>query len=261
VVTTREHAVQLYNDVVQIPWSQTRAEVLTESNVTIDGIMPIAGAQTATFHYAFDNNIPKVLKIPMTQAKVNRECAMYEELGTHAETCSLALVPVRKLKLRGTVRDNRYSPEKLVEQGILMPPYWCTVGDIPTPASATRALSVFERVSPALQYLHQHGWIHGDVKPANIFLDVAGHAWLGDYGTSIKAVDFESFTGGTLKYQLADVTIKDGPRFDRVGLALVLLDLLGVNYGQDYSTKDIRALVNAGRVEQEVGDKVVELIS
>jgi hypothetical protein len=261
VIQTVEQATALYNEVIQIPWSQTRAEVLHDSNVTINGTMPVAGAQTATFHFAFEEDVPRVLKIPLSQSKVDRECELYEQLGSEAECKSLALVPVRKLKLRGSIRTNRFSPEKLVGHAILMPPYWCTAADIPPPASKARVMSLLARISPALDFIHQAGWIHGDIKPTNIFLDVAGVAWLGDYGSSIRATDHEIFTGGTVKYQVSDVTVVQGSRFDRVGLALVLLDMLGLKFGKKCSTVEIRALVVSGVTDAEIKSRMIELIS
>lgn len=244
VIHTAEQANSLYNEVLQIPWSETRAEVFHNSDVAIDGTMPVKGAQTATFHYAFEGDIPRVLKIPWNQPIVSRECALYDETGEEAKAMGLALVPVRMLRLRGSTRTNRHSPQKLLTHGILMPPYWCTLEDIPRPVKTGRILSILNRICPALDFIHQSGWLHGDVKPSNIFLDVDGNAWLGDYGSSIKASDTLSYTGGTPKYQLADVHVTEGERFDRAGLVLSLLCLLSVPFSQQLTSAQARALVD-----------------
>lgn len=46
----------------------------------------------------------------------------------------------------------------------------------------TTALWIARQVAEALRALHEHGWIHGDVKPGNIFLSSEGHATLVDLG-------------------------------------------------------------------------------
>ncbi|XP_005108479.1 serine/threonine-protein kinase ppk34-like [Aplysia californica] len=43
---------------------------------------------------------------------------------------------------------------------------------------------VFVQTACALRYLHVQRCVHGDVKPANIFLDVSDNANLGDFGCS-----------------------------------------------------------------------------
>ena len=259
VLQTEEQATKFYNEVIQIPWSETRAEVFLESNVKIDGLMPIRGAQTATFHYAFEDDLPKVLKIPEAQLKVSRECALYEQLGALAEEKSLAMVPVRKLKLRGGIRTNRVSPEKLVHEGILMPPYWCTLGDIPAPVSKKRLLDVLSRVSMALKFIHANNWIHGDLKPHNIFIDAKGVAWLGDYGSSVPMASASLFTGGTPKYQLTCVTIADGGRLDRFGLALSLLEALGVRYDVNWTVEEIRSNVSESIKDADIRSGLMDL--
>ena len=73
------------------------------------------------------------------------------------------------------------------------------------------------------------GWLHGDVKLSNIFLDYSGDAWLGDpFGSSVRLIEIRcSFTGGTPTFQCGDVLVKREPlRFDLIGLAMSVLVLL-----------------------------------
>ena len=65
VATTHEQALSLYVAANRVPQSQTRTEVLETSNVKIDGNMPTGGVQTAMFLHAFEDDIPKVLKVPV----------------------------------------------------------------------------------------------------------------------------------------------------------------------------------------------------
>jgi serine/threonine protein kinase len=112
--------------------------------------------------------------------------------------------------------------------GILMPRYACTLSNIPPPMDASWALRVLSRMTAALHAVHAAGWVHGDVKPSNIFIDFAGEAWLGDYGSSRRMSDVDSYTGGTPAFQCADISVTERARFDRVCLAVTLCSAVGV---------------------------------
>ena len=50
------------------------------------------------------------------------------------------------------------------------------------PLAPAAAATVLAEVASALDYAHAHGVVHRDVKPANVLLDDAGHAYLADFG-------------------------------------------------------------------------------
>jgi serine/threonine-protein kinase len=52
-------------------------------------------------------------------------------------------------------------------------------------------------IAEALDYIHARGLIHRDVKPANIFFDDQGHAYLGDFGVVKVLADQLAQGGGT----------------------------------------------------------------
>lgn len=45
---------------------------------------------------------------------------------------------------------------------------------------------IFKQICEAVNYLHNHGLIHRDIKPHNVFLDENKDARLGDFGLAVK---------------------------------------------------------------------------
>jgi YVTN family beta-propeller protein len=94
-----------------------------------------------------------------------------------------------------------------------------------------RALAILGQIADALDAAHQKGLVHRDVKPANVLLDEAGHAYLSDFGLSKQLGGASTQTGqimGTLDY-LAPEQIRgeglDG-RSDEYALACLLYECL-----------------------------------
>jgi hypothetical protein len=68
---------------VNKPWNSTTTFVKDNSSIVIDGVMPVPGAQTAIFHFAFDNTMPHryvamVLKAPKKADKAESECSLFK---------------------------------------------------------------------------------------------------------------------------------------------------------------------------------------
>ena len=95
-------------------------------------------------------------------------------------------------------------------------------------------------IAAALDFVHRRGYVHRDVKPANILFDDQGHAYLSDFGvarvvaaTEAEADHAKSLTGtglvvGTPRYMAPELVMStkyDG-RVDQYALAVTVHELL-----------------------------------
>jgi serine/threonine-protein kinase len=94
-----------------------------------------------------------------------------------------------------------------------------------------RAIEIAAQVATALDAVHQHGLVHGDVKPSNVLVDASGRVYLADLGLTrcLQAAGrMEAALQGTVDY-LAPEQIEGADvdhRADQYSLGCVLYECL-----------------------------------
>jgi serine/threonine protein kinase len=99
--------------------------------------------------------------------------------------------------------------------------------------AASETLWIVRQVTDALHALHEAGWMHGDVKPSNIFLSPEGHATLLDLGFA-RHIDgaapaIERSLSGTWQYMAPETfspTLGVDIRSDLYSLGAVWFEML-----------------------------------
>ena len=131
---------------------------------------------------------------------------------------------------QATVSKEVFHPHlvSILATGLRRPPYYvvmpwlagCTMEDrlvLGRRVDLPHLLWIIRQVAEALEALHTAGWMHGDVKPSNIFVSASGHATLLDVGFARRVARIGSAVArpvtGTAHY-MAPELITSAPRAD-----------------------------------------------
>jgi serine/threonine protein kinase len=84
----------------------------------------------------------------------------------------------------------------------------------------------FATIPQTTAAVHAAKWLHGDVKPQNIFISADGLVWLGDYGSSQRYEDIaKNYCEGTPQFQCSDINVLEVKAGGRVFSAVYIFIL------------------------------------
>ena len=137
-----------------------------------------------------------------------------------------------------------------------------------------QALWLSRQVAQALHCLHRKGWLHGDVKPANVVVSREGHATLIDLALALRPreayFDRDRRLAGTLAYiapELLTSAHRARPTSDFYSLGIALFEMLSGRL--PFNENDAGRLVEAHRTKappaldqlrNDLPSKVVDLV-
>lgn len=132
---------------------------------------------------------PVVVKVP--HAQYASGVGAWSRFEREAELGAILSHPgiVRFLPIQGSARGTYVVTEYLT--GITLAERLAVVGRLPE----AEALPLASQITAALQYLHEKGIVHGDIKPGNIMLCADGSSRLIDFGMA-QPVDKRRFHFG-----------------------------------------------------------------
>ncbi|MFI5279330.1 MAG: serine/threonine-protein kinase, partial [Gemmatimonadales bacterium] len=127
----------------------------------------------------------KILPPELTFAKGSTE-RFHREAQTAAALDHPNIIPIYRISGTGKLcwyamkfLEGRSLGDILAEKGLL---------------TVSESIAILEQVASALDYAHQHGVIHRDVKPGNVMLDVNGRVTVTDFGIA-KELTSGALTG------------------------------------------------------------------
>ena len=168
------------------------------------------------------------IKLLRTKHVVNEEkvTQFYDEARLMVHLNHPRIVRVMDCSHEGTGEDTHFFVMDYAPHGLLR--QYCEREKLlPLPF----VVKYIKQIAEALQYVHDQGYIHRDVKPENILLDAQRNIWLCDFGIAITIPslfhDHVSDVGGTVEYmapeQLRRMPV---PASDQYSLAIVTYELL-----------------------------------
>ena len=258
-------ALELYERVRTLPSTLTKAIVQQQGGVSINGPLSSSNPKLLTGRRTDGQQIvAKLLVLDFDDARpleVRRA-----ELSGEAKCCtdlavadhSVALVPHEVVRLDVTADMISQTRRSGAVAALLMPRYLGSVARGPS-CSAQVVAREGRRMIDALRFMHRLGYVHMDVKGDNVFFDVNGVWFLGDFGS---ACEIDSAIRSTTEgfYHSPILRQPARPKYDWFMLLVMLLIELGDNkdvwaktFVEEGNRNVSEALVNA-EVQRIIAD-------
>ena len=189
VVNTPDQAADLYKRASRIPRSATEI-MLKENNISVGGIFGGTDTSKSIILEAFEDGKPSLLKIAEKES-VDHEFFVWETMKETSGGENSFLVPIRKLCFRSEAKvqagnlSGGFNDVGRYDRGLLMRKYQSTLSRCTIPLTEQVLLRYGQQLQTAISTMHDNGYCHMDIKPANIFL-WEEKCLLGDYGGATK---------------------------------------------------------------------------
>ena len=227
VVNTPEQAADLYRRASRIPRSATEIK-LREENVSVAEIFVGTDTAKSIILEAFESGRPCLLKITDNES-IGHEMRVWERIVEMEKDSDYHLVPLRRLdftsaKVQVGNMPGGYSDAGDFRAGILMKKFQSTLSRCKIPLTEEVLLRYGRQLLAAISALHECGYCHMDIKPANVFL-WEEECFLGDYGGATRIG--EQVREYTASYYPSDAEVYAKTETDFMLLAVTLLEMFG----------------------------------
>lgn len=224
---TVNSAVEFYRMVSNIPSTSTKRKLEAVLHVSVEG--PFKTSQPNILTAVTKTNKQKIIKLLRVQSNSSSFELQRQELTCEIRACNIlsaqatqhALVPCEIVKVE---YDNQ------PYHAILMPRYLSTLFSNPR-CWEEGILMQGPRMMNAVEYMHSNNLVHMDIRDTNIFIDINGDWFLGDFG-STKLMNEPITTTSLFMFSREKVIGQPAvPRYDWFMLLLVLVkEALRVNH-------------------------------
>lgn len=189
----KEAASDLFKEAAAVPGATTTVALREQAHLAISPLPFPTNSESAAFFFANDPRTAahKIVKYPThkyaeQELKACRELHLDTmQLGDH---CALTPVVVHDILIRREEEEEEGGSSSNYRQNIVvmvMPQFASTLAYPPKWLEPAYVFSGAQRIIRALNYIHKANYVHMDVKGNNIFMDVAGRWYLGDFGSCV----------------------------------------------------------------------------
>jgi eukaryotic-like serine/threonine-protein kinase len=231
--------------------------LLPEGRYEIAGVLARGGLGTVYRGHDVLTGKDVVLKIlyltsPEELSRTEREIALSKQLGDDSNIVAF--------------EEGYFSPEAgiaiLVYEWIKGPSLRILVNANPDGLPNKVTAATTRQLCRGLNYLHQHGIIHRDIKPDNVLITEQGTVKLCDFGIAVLAthnnltshITAQGSFVGTLRYAAPEMVNSQhyGPASDVYALGMTVLEMLGWNPFPDSSVYFLLKQIVNGVVVKEL---------